>query len=77
MAIKKATTTEDLTASAEDLTPTHEDRVASIEENTSPEVLADVQGPKMHKVKSPLGDVTEVPEGILDALLESGYSKTR
>lgn len=29
------------------------------------------------KVKSPTGAVTEVPVGILDALLASGYSKTK
>lgn len=29
------------------------------------------------KVKSPFGDVTTVPVGILDALLESGYSKSK
>lgn len=77
MAAKKATTTEDLTASAVDPQPTREDIVAGVEENTSPEVLADVKAPKTVKVKSPSGAVTEVPESILDSLLDSGYSKTK
>lgn len=29
------------------------------------------------KVKSPTGAVTEVPQSILDALLRSGYSKSK
>ena len=32
---------------------------------------------KTVKVKSPAGSVTEVPESILAALLDSGYSKTK
>jgi len=55
MAVKKATTTDDLTAGAES-----EDSV------------------KYVKVKAPFsGAVTEVPEGIVEALLESGYSKSK
>lgn len=82
MATKKATTTEDLTAEdltakAEDPTPTRDELVAGIEENTDPSVLSDVDSPKTYKVKSPAGTVTEVPESILDALLESGYSKSK
>lgn len=77
MAVKKATTTEDLTASAEAATPTLEERVAQTVELTDPAVVADVEQPKTVKVKSPFGAVTEVPEGIVDALLESGYSKSK
>jgi hypothetical protein len=82
MATKKATTTADLTAEeytakAEDPQPTREELVEQVTEATDPEMVADVDQPKTHKVKSPLGAVTEVPESILDALLESGYSKTR
>ena len=41
------------------------------------EPKADVESVKTVKVKSPTGAVTEVPESILDALLESGYSKAK
>ena len=82
MAIKKATTTadltsDDLTASAVDPQPTREDIVAGVEEHTSPDMLAKVDQPKTVKVKSPAGFVSEVPESILDALLDSGYSKSK
>lgn len=77
MAVKKATTTEDLTASAESATPTLEERVAQTSELTDPAVVADVEQPKTVKVKSPLGAVTEVPEGIVEALLDSGYTKSK
>ena len=77
MATSKATTTDDLTASAESASPTREDLVAGIVENTSKDVIAKVDAPKTVKVKSPLGAVTEVPEGIVDALTDSGYSKTK
>ena len=77
MAIKKATTTDDLTASAESASPTPEERVQGIVDNTDPAVVAKVDEPKYQKVKSPTGAVTEVPESIVQALLDSGYSKTR
>jgi len=85
MAVKKATTRadlegkspEDVTAAAVDLSPTSEDILAGVEENTSKDVLADVDQPKSVKLKSPAGSVTEVPESIVDALVESGYSKTK
>ena len=77
MAVKKATTTEDLTASAESASPTLAEQVERNVEATAPEALAKVDAPKVVKVKSPFGAVTEVPEGIVDALLESGYSKTK
>ena len=71
------TTTEDLTASAEDPTPTREELVEGVVEHSDKEALVDVDQPKTYKVKSPLGVVTEVPESILAALLDSGYSKTK
>ena len=77
MAVKKATTTEDLTAAAEDVTPTPEQRVSQVEELTDPAMVADVEAPKYVKVKSPAGSVTEVPVSIVDDLLASGYSKTK
>ena len=77
MSIKKATTTEDLTASAEDLSPSLEQEVSRVEEHTAPEMVADVSKVKYVKVKSPAGSVTEVPEGIVGALVESGYSKSK
>jgi hypothetical protein len=77
MAVKKATTTDDLTASAESLSPTPEELVSRVEEHTAPEMVADVETVKTVKVKSPHGAVTEVPEGIVEALLESGYSKSK
>ena len=77
MAVKKATTTEDLTADAKDVSPSLDDRVAQVEELTDPAMVADVDSPKYVKVKSPSGAVTEVPEGIVDALLDSGYSKSK
>jgi len=77
MAVKKATTTEDLTASAESPTPSLDEQVARVEEHTSPDMVAKVDSVKYVKVKSPSGAVTEVPEGIVDALLDSGYSKSK
>ena len=83
MAAKKATTTsdlsgDDLTASAQDPTPTRDDIVAGVEENSSPEALAKPEDVKYVKVKNSFsGDVTTVPEGIVDALIDSGYSKTK
>jgi hypothetical protein len=70
-------TAEDLTAKAEDTLPTREQMVARIEEATDPNVVAKVDAPKTVKVTSPAGTTTEVPEGIVDALLESGYSKSK
>ena len=77
MAARKPTTTEDLTASAESAAPTPEERVQDIVDNTDPDVVAKVDEVKTQKVKSPTGAVTEVPESIVQALLDSGYSKTR
>ena len=77
MAVKKATTTEDLTASAESVTPTLEDRVEQVTELTDSAVVAKVEDVDYVKVKSPTGAVTTVPASIADALLESGYSKSK
>lgn len=46
-------------------------------EATADDVRATVEDGEYIKVKSPFGDVTTVPVGILDALLESGYSKSK
>lgn len=46
-------------------------------EATAADVRATVEDGEYVKVKSPFGDVTTVPAGILDALLESGYSKSK
>jgi len=46
-------------------------------EATADDVRATVEDGEYIKVKSPFGDVTTVPAGILGALLESGYSKSR
>lgn len=77
MAIKKATTTDDLTKSSESASPSPEALVARVEEHSAPDMVAKVDGVKYVKVKSPAGSVSEVPEGIVDALLESGYSKSK
>ena len=77
MAVKKATTTEDLTNSAESASPSLDDLVAGVVENTNESAVADVKEPDYVKVKSPAGAVTTVPKGIVDALLESGYSKSK
>lgn len=70
-------TAEDLTAKAEDTLPTREQMVERIVESTDPSVVAKVDEPKTHKVKAPTGEVVEVPESIVDALLDSGYSKSK
>ena len=74
MAVKKATTTADLTGPEP---ASVQDRVDAIAELSTPDMLTDVKSPKTYKVKSPTGAVTEVPEGIKDVLLESGYTVTR
>jgi len=77
MAVKKATTTEDLTKSAESPAPSLGELVDRVGEVTDSSVLADVESPKTAKVKSPAGFVTAVPESIVDTLLASGYSKSK
>lgn len=76
MAIKKATTTADLTASAESAAPTVEQQVGAISELTDPAVVVEVKGPKYVTVKNPWdGAATQVPEEIVESLLASGYTK--
>jgi len=77
MAVKKATTTEDLTDTAEAGTPTRADLVEGVTDATDPAMVAEVDAPKTVKLKSPWGSVTEVPAGIVDDLLDSGYRKTK
>lgn len=80
MAARKPVTTDAVAveATADDVpVETFEDRVAAIDENTADDVRATVEDGEYVKVKSPFGDVTTVPVGILDALLESGYSKSK
>lgn len=55
----------------------NDDQLTKVSDLTQPETVAEVESPKTVKVKSPLGQVTEVPEGIVAALLDSGYSKTK
>jgi hypothetical protein len=73
MAAKKATTTDDLRNEQQ---VANDDQAGKVTELTDPAMVADVDAPKTVKVKSPTGAVTEVPEGIVDALLDSGYSKS-
>lgn len=82
MAVDRATTTadltaEDLTAKAQDTLPTREQMVQRVVDHSDPDMVAKVDAPKTVKVKSPAGTVTEVPEGIVAALLDSGYSKSK
>ena len=55
----------------------NDDQLTKVSDLTGQEMVAKVDEPKTVKVKSPLGAVTEVPEGIVDALLDSGYSKSK
>lgn len=55
----------------------NDDQLTKVSDLTAPEAVATVDAPKAVKVKSPAGAVTEVPEDIVDALLDSGYSKTK
>ena len=74
MATKKATTTDDLRNEQQ---VANDDQLEKVGELTDPSVVADVEQVKTVKVTSPAGAVTEVPEGIVDTLLESGYSKSK
>lgn len=80
MAVKKATTTGDVAPASADLdgvnpSPTREEMVKRVEEHSDPDMVADVKERKYTKLTSPAGFVTEVPDEIVDALLESGYVK--
>ena len=80
MAARKPVTTDDVAVEAtvgDVPVETFEDRVSAIDENTADDVRATAEDGEYVKVKSPFGDVTTVPVGILDALLESGYSKSK
>ena len=55
----------------------NDDQLTKVSDLTQPETVAEVESPKTVKVKSPLGHVSEVPEGIVAALLDSGYSKSK
>ncbi len=55
----------------------NDDQLTKVSDLTQPETVADVETPKTVKVKSPLGHVSEVPEGIVAVLLDSGYSKSK
>jgi hypothetical protein len=74
MAIKKATTTDDLRNEQQ---VANDDQLEAVSELTDPATNAEVEQPKTVKVTSPTGSVTEVPEGIVEALLDSGYSKSK
>lgn len=69
MAAKKDTRNEQQVA--------NDDQLTKVSDLTQPETVAEVETPKTVKVTSPLGHVTEVPEGIVDALVDSGYSKSK
>lgn len=87
MAVKKATTTDDLTKvegespeapKVEDgvsTAPTREQMVARVEEHTDPDMVAEVKKPGYTRVTSPQGFESTVPDSILGSLLESGYTK--
>lgn len=52
----------------------------AIKKATTTEGIApapEVSTPKTVKVTSPSGSVTEVPEGIVETLLGSGYTKSK
>ena len=76
MAVKKATTVDDIKVDNDaPAPPSHEELVARVAEVTDPEMVADVKDVDYVKVKSPAGFVTKVPAGIVDSLLQSGYTK--
>ncbi len=78
MAVKKATTTEDLSAdSPNEQQAANADQLAKVSDLTDPATAGEVEEVKTVKVTSPLGAVTEVPESIVEALLDSGYSKSK
>ena len=80
MAVKKATTTSDVAPAPEEMdgvspAPTREEMVARVEEHSDPDMVAEVKERRYTKLTSPAGFVTEVPDEIVDSLLESGYTK--
>lgn len=77
MAIRKATTTDDVAVDNDPTPPTLDDQVQAVVENTDAAMVADVEQPKTVKLKSPAGFVTEVPQDIADALKDSGYKVSK
>ncbi len=75
MAVKKPTTTEDVTQNEQQVA--NAEQLDKVSELTDPSVVVESEDAKTVKVKSPLGHVTEVPESIVEALLDSGYSKSK
>lgn len=55
----------------------NDDQIAKVSDLTDEAVVVKPDAVKTVKVKSPTGAVTEVPESIADALLDSGYSKSK
>ena len=77
MAIKKAVTTGDVKAEATNEPPSREEMAAHIEELSDPGMLAKPGDVKYVTLTSPAGAKTEVPEGIVDALKDSGYKPVK
>jgi len=73
MAVKKATTTSDIKRNEQQVA--NDDQLTRVTELTDPSVVENVEQPKLVRVTSPSGATTLVPEGILEALLDSGYTK--
>lgn len=74
MAIQKPTTTADVKQNEQQVA--NAKQAEAVAELTDPAMVADVEQVKTVKVKSPLGAETEVPESLVEALLDSGYSKS-
>jgi len=77
MAIKKAVTTGDIKAEPEVEPPTREEMVAQVEELSDPDMLAKPGAVKYITLRAPSGAKTVVPEGIVDALKDSGYKPVK
>lgn len=74
MAVKKPTTTSDLKdGEAPDVS--RDVITDSVSDLTDPAMVAEVEQPKTVTVRSPMGFQSEVPQSIVDALLDSGYTK--
>jgi hypothetical protein len=75
MAVSKATTSSDFLTESRTAEPAAATDVEKVSKLTDPAAVADVNAPKYVDVKSPTGAVTSVPEGSVQSLLDSGYSK--
>lgn len=73
MAVKKATTTDDLSEPVNNDPP----RQLTVEDLTEPEALAKVDKVKYVTVTSPFGKKSEVSEDIVDVLKDSGYKVSK